>query len=316
MTNATDATLGLRGLSTADLDAVCAVLRASDVAVLGHPDFTPEEVAADLANPDLHAYGMEAGGRLVAYAWVSRQGDSDKVEIDAYVHPEHDDSTLGPALVAFLERRAAELVKAAGHDCALLDLGVYREDDRTRSWLTPRGFETGTTFVRMRIDFDGEYAAQPWPDGLVVRESDSDEDLRTAHDVFERSFTEHYGHVPATDDAWLRRLTERGEDWSRLWLAELDGVAVGMLVGTRQFEPDEDAGYVRTLATLPEARGKGAGKALLREYFRVSSRAGRRAVYLHVDVANVTGALRLYESVGMRPFLTIDAWKKRVPVAG
>ncbi len=31
---------------------------------------------------------------------------------------------------------------------------------------------------------------------------------------------------------------------------------------------------------------------------------------LHVDVANVTGALRLYESVGMRAVLEIDAWGK------
>ena len=34
---------------------------------------------------------------------------------------------------------------------------------------------------------------------------------------------------------------------------------------------------------------------------------------LHVDVANVTGALRLYESVGMRPVLEIDAWAKGEP---
>jgi hypothetical protein len=38
------------------------------------------------------------------------------------------------------------------------------------------------------------------------------------------------------------------------------------------------------------------------------------AVLLHVDVANVTDALRLYESVGKRPVLTIDAWTKRSPV--
>ena len=31
---------------------------------------------------------------------------------------------------------------------------------------------------------------------------------------------------------------------------------------------------------------------------------------LHVDVANVTGALRVYESVGMRAVLEIDAWAK------
>ena len=49
-------------------------------------------------------------------------------------------------------------------------------------------------------------------------------------------------------------------------------------------------------------------------YFDECQRAGRVAVLLHVDVANVTGALRLYESVGMRTVLEIDAWANRVPV--
>jgi hypothetical protein len=33
-----------------------------------------------------------------------------------------------------------------------------------------------------------------------------------------------------------------------------------------------------------------------------------------VDVANVTNALGVYESVGMRPILEVDAWAKRAPV--
>ena len=49
---------------------------------------------------------------------------------------------------------------------------------------------------------------------------------------------------------------------------------------------------------------------MLRDYFARARREGRTAVLLHVDVANVTGALRLYESVGMRAVLEIDAWAK------
>jgi ribosomal protein S18 acetylase RimI-like enzyme len=51
---------------------------------------------------------------------------------------------------------------------------------------------------------------------------------------------------------------------------------------------------------------------LLRHYFSASQAEGRVAVLLHVDVANVTNALGVYESVGMRPILEIDAWAKRV----
>ncbi len=304
-----------RRLGADDLDAVCDLLTASDLAVLGQIDFTPGDIESDLTSDTLEAYGVDHDGRLVGYAWVGRVGDSSKVEIDVYVHPDHPDQGLGPALLTFLEARAKDLAEAGGHDHALLDLGVYRQDERTRGWLSASGFETGTTFVRMRIDLDGPVEPSAGTPRLAVRPAETDEDLRTAHDVAERSFTEHYGHVPTTYDQWHKRLTERGLDFARVWLAEDDGTAIGVLVGNRQFEPDENAGYVRTLGTLPDARGRGAGKALLRHYFAVCQAEGRTAVYLHVDVANVTDALRLYESVGMREFLTIDAWLKRVAVS-
>jgi ribosomal protein S18 acetylase RimI-like enzyme len=152
--------------------------------------------------------------------------------------------------------------------------------------------------------------------GVVVRRlaGDDGEGVQVAYDVNEASFTEHFGHVPTSFESFRARLTEKGDGWSEIWLAELEGETVGMLVGTRQFADDENAGYVRLLGTLPAARGRGVGKALLRTYFDVAQRAGRAAVLLHVDVANVTDALRLYESVGMRPVLTIDAWTKRSPV--
>ena len=119
--------------------------------------------------------------------------------------------------------------------------------------------------------------------------------------------------MPRDFDRFRERFLEHGDGWSSLWLAELDGTPVGLLVGTRQFEEDDDAGYVRRLGVIPAGRGHGVAKALLRHYFSASQAEGRVAVLLHVDVANVTNALGVYSSVGMRPILEIDAWAKRAP---
>jgi ribosomal protein S18 acetylase RimI-like enzyme len=303
-----------RALTPDDLADVVGLVEACDLAVIGYRDFTEDDLAADLKRDDLEAYGWYDGqGTLVGYGWVARVEATSKVEVDVYVRPGHDDA-LGPAVLAEMEQRGLELVAEAGHDEAVLDIGVYRKDERTRAWLVERGFAAGTLFVRMRIDLDGPYPV-PDPAPLVIRRVDgSEDDLRTAHRVSEDSFVEHYGHVPTSFGTWRLRLTEQGPQWAEVWLAELDGAAVGVLVGTEQFAADDNAGYVRTLGTLPTARGKGAGKALLKAYFAASHAAGREAVLLHVDVANVTEALRLYESVGMRPVLEIDAWAKRAPV--
>lgn len=82
------------------------------------------------------------------------------------------------------------------------------------------------------------------------------------------------------------------------------------MVTSRQFESDENADHISILGVLASGRGRGVARAMLRHCFAAAQTGGRTAVLLHVDVANVTGALRLYESAGMRVVLEIDAWAK------
>jgi mycothiol synthase len=299
-----------RRLTPADLDDVCRVLAASDLAVVGFVDFTPDEVSADLRRTDLEAYGWyDDAGTLRGYGSVARTADSNQGELDLYVHPDHD-AALGHAALAMLEARGRELVRAVGQADPWFGVGVYRADTRTRAWLDAAGYEVRTTFTRMRTDLDPASPVRVPPTDVVVRPATDEADLRTAYEIEEESFVEHYGHVRGSYQRWRQRLTENGDDWARVFLGQLGGEPLGVLVTTRQFEPDEDAGYVRTLGVLPAGRGKGIATALLLDCFAAAQRAGRKAVLLHVDVANVTGALRLYESVGMRPVLEIDALAK------
>jgi ribosomal protein S18 acetylase RimI-like enzyme len=303
--------LAPRRLTADDLPAVCRVLEASDLAVVGFVDFTPEEVAADLRRDDLEAYGWyDDAGTLQGYGWVSRTADSNNVEVDLYVHPDHHDAALGHRALGVLEARGRELVAAGGYDEPWFGIGVYRADSRTRGWLEAAGYTVQTTFTRMRVDLDPAQPVEVASTGVVVRRVTDEPDLRAAYAIEEASFLEHYGNVPSTFERWQQRLAKQGPDWAQVFLGEVDGEPVGVMVTTRQFEPDEDAGYVRTLGVLPAARGRGVAKAMLRSCFAAAQAAGRKAVLLHVDVANVTGALGVYESVGMRPVLEIDAFAK------
>ena len=296
-----------------DLDEVVALLAACDTAVVGFVDFTPDEVLADLRRTDHERVGWyDDGGTLVAYGWVSHAPGSNQCEADLYVHPEHD-AALGPEVLAHLEDRAWLLVEHAGYDEPFIGVGVYRQDARAQAWLEGAGYHRGTTFTRMRIQLDHP---TPAPSAAVaIREVQPDDEvgLRVAHEIAEESFVEHFAHVPMTFEAWRKRLTTYGENWSKVWLAEVDGEPVGLMVTTNQFVETDDAGYVRTLGTRTSARGNGVGTALLLDHFARAAADGRTAAILHVDVANVTGALRLYESVGMRPVLEMDAWVKGEP---
>ena len=300
-----------------DAPAIAELLHASDLAVLGHSDYTLTELQGDLRRTDLeHAGWYDETGTLIGYGWVGRVGDSNRVEVDAYVHPDRD-AALGPQVLTVLEARGVELVAEAGHDNAVLDAGVYRQDERTRGWLRDRDFEVATTFTRMRIDLPDPMTDLGPPTGIVVRRSDGgEENLRIAHDVDSRSFTEHYGHVPLTFELYRGRFEENGPGWSSLWLGAVDGEPAGLLIGSRQFVEEDNAGYVRRIGVLPSARGRGLARALLQTYFAAAKHEGRTAVLLHVDQGNVTNALGLYESVGMRAVLQIDAWTKTVTTTG
>lgn len=301
-----------RILSVADLPDVLGILAACDLAVLGRADFTATDVEVDLRNADIEHYGWyDAAGALVVYGWVTRIGESENIQLDVYVDPLADASN-GVEVLERLETRGRELVADAGHGEVVFDIGAHRQDKRTRGWLAERGFEIGTSFARMRIDFDGPVRPPASGEGVALRQSGgSEEDLRIAHALEDEAFVEHYGHVARDFETWRKRWDEHGVGWCTLWLAELEGGAVGLLVGTEQFVEDEDAGYVRTLGVVPAGRGRGVAKALLGGYFAAQQAVGRAGVLLHVDVQNVTNALALYESVGMRPVLIIDAWTKR-----
>jgi mycothiol synthase len=293
-----------------DLDEVAALLAACDTAVVGFVDFTPDEVLADLRRADHERVGWyDDGGTLVAYGWLSHAPGSNQCEMDIYVHPDHD-AALGAEVLAHFEDRARLLVEHAGYDEPVIGVGIYRQDDRARAWVEAAGYHRGTTFTRMRIELDHPTPA-PSP-SVTIREVEPDDKagLRVAHEIAEESFVEHFGHVPVSFEAWRKHLTTYGEGWSKVWLAEVDSEPAGVMVTTNQFVETDDAGYVRTLGTRTRARGKGVGTALLLEHFARAAADGRTAAILHVDVSNVTGALRLYESVGMRPVLEIDAWVK------
>jgi ribosomal protein S18 acetylase RimI-like enzyme len=115
------------------------------------------------------------------------------------------------------------------------------------------------------------------------------------HDVSPSNFTEFY-------------VKQRHFDPSLWLLAWDDGDLAGFVLATSEHLGDPDLGWVGTLGVRPAWRRRGLGEALLRAAFAELYARGRRRVGLGVDTENVSGALRLYERVGMRPLLRHDNW--------
>ena len=129
------------------------------------------------------------------------------------------------------------------------------------------------------------------------------------------------GPPRSDDEAWRRRRALYGE-----WIGEedafvavardgRDGRAVGYAFVTLNgagatWGRPERFGYVESLALLPEARGDGTGRALLRAVWDEVERVGASEVRLGVLAANAP-ARGFYEALGFRPFeLTVRATRR------
>ncbi|MFC4585436.1 GNAT family N-acetyltransferase [Sphaerisporangium corydalis] len=312
-----------------DVPAIYGLVSACDAEVLGHPDMTEADVADWLAEPgfdltrdgwlvyarpgdagDEAADGGDGGGNAGPVGWglAQRHGTSDNVDVDVYAR----DAAVSAWLWDTVLRRARELATEAGHPHARADITIYRQDDAKRALAEEHGFKAATGFHRLRADHAGvDPGSLP---GVEVRQAAGSEELtRAAHRIHQVGFAEHFGFVPKEYDQWREDFESAStHDWSQLLLAEVDGRPAAMLLGSDMFADDENCGYVRILSVLPEYRGRGLGRLLLRHAFAADERRGRAGTYLHVDTNNTSPALDLYLSVGMRPVLAMDVWRRTV----
>ena len=112
-------------------------------------------------------------------------------------------------------------------------------------------------------------------------------------------------------ERWKTHTTGFGSWLERSFMAvSPDGDIVGYLLSHRYENDDELLGakyaWVDNIGTLAEWRGRGVATQLLRSALRAYGEAGLEFAAINVDSDNPTGAYRLYESLGFRP------WRRRV----
>ena len=141
---------------------------------------------------------------------------------------------------------------------------------------------------------------------IEVREA-SPEELRAAGDVAARAYEEFFDlGGPDEDLTYLARIRDAEERAERttVLVAVHDDVIVGSLTLEldRRTNPDDDPlpahrAHIRMLGVHPEARSRGAGRALMHEAEDRARAAGKTEITLHTTRL-MTAAHGLYESLG------------------
>jgi len=286
----------LRPPITADAEAVLEIVLARDVADVGAPDFSLEDLRADWAAPGVT---LEHDARVATGADGALRGYALLLGDDAHVavHPSAEGEGLGTVLRGWAEARAAE------RGTSVLRQFAAGSNDRARRLLGAAGYAPAQHYFRLRADL----GALPPAPAADLRRFETPADDAAVHALVEQAFSEIEGNDRLSLEAWRAKgVGKPGFDPELCLLLEDAGGLAGAARGERW---ENGTGYVAELAVAARARGRGHGRALLLGLFDAFRRAGLQHAELSVHGRN-RGALRLYESVGMRPTWEAERWEK------
>jgi ribosomal protein S18 acetylase RimI-like enzyme len=233
------------------------------------------------------AWVWEEDGRIVASTTYGVHGDA--ANIRGVVASE------GRGLREEILERGEAFARAEGAKKILT--GAAEPDDEARAAFELRGYREARRFYEMEIELTGEPPEPVLPDGLTVDELRADE-YAAFYEALNESFAEHWEWHPEPFEAWLeRRQGQHRDEHGPVWFVVRDGDELAGV--TRNDASVAGGGYIGAIGVRPAWRGKGVAKALLYRTFAEFWRRGTTRVTLDVDSENATGAVALYERVGM-----------------
>jgi ribosomal protein S18 acetylase RimI-like enzyme len=295
--------------TAADAERIAALINARFRALHGVSEETAQGVAEWFDLPFLDAeadmrLAVGPDGAAEGYADVSLPEDgTPPAMIDVRVRPEAAEALS--LLLAWAQERAAERVGAEGR----IQIFADRDDHPLSRSLGEAGYAVVRSAYEMERSIEGELEPAIWPDGLEVRTFDL-RDGEAVHAAQDEAFAGDWFYHPVSHDVWLKASHAAGVD-SGLSSVVWAGDAIAGLCLTRPAHgEDESTGWIGDLAVRAPWRRQGLGEALLRHSFVVFAQAGKRAAGLGVDRDNATGALALYEKVGLRVVRQSDTWER------
>jgi mycothiol synthase len=270
-----------------DAPAVAALISAEEERLYGRPGRLTGADILMFLQYSKESWVWDEDGRMLASASYGVHGDA------ANVRGIVADKGRGLG-TEILERGEAF---ARGEGTKRIWTGAPEPDLAARELFESHGYREVRRFYEMAIELTEEPPAPVLPVGLVVDELSEDE-YEAFYEALNEAFAEHWEWHPDPFDEWLaRRQGQHRDEHGPVWFVVRDGDEIAAV--TRNDVSIGGGGYVGAIGVRPAWRGRGLGKALLQRTFAEFWRRGTRRITLDVDSQNATGAVALYERVGM-----------------
>lgn len=289
-----------RAATPADVEAITELIAACELDLDGVAEIDRGDVEMSFEqagyDPALDCVLVLDGGEPVGWAEVHA------TRAEADVRPSHRGRGVGAALLRWTEGRARETGQATVSqmvtDANLAAAALFRAN----------GYEPTETAWALQIRFDdGPPPAPAPPPGITIRPFERGRDERAAYEVIEGAFGEWIDRAPQSFEEWVTQFPAHPAFAPERSPLAFEG---DELVGAITYldYADSDEGWVQQLATKATHRHRGIARALLYTAFGSAHESGKPACGLSTN--SRTGALALYEKVGMRVRRSYTRWSK------
>ncbi len=251
---------------------------------------------------------LDRAGNVAGAGFVFHRDPHVTIHAWGLVHEAHLGVGIGRCLHDWIIERARAVVGMAPDDARVVVLqNTFDGDAAAEAFLEAADYAQTRHYWRMLIELREPPAPPEWPDGLALAALDPERDLEAVVRASREAFQDHYGTVVGSFEAEVERTRhwiERDPTFDPSLQFLVSAIEAGEIAGFCFCAPhdagDATTAYVQALGVRPAWRRRGLGRALLLHAFGEFHRRGVDKVALHVDAQSLTGATRLYESVGMR----------------
>jgi mycothiol synthase len=279
-------------------DVIAELLNEHAQSAFGETEIAEAEVRHWFGMPDVWIRVAERDDNLVGYLdAVKRRGGA--VELD----------------IRTTELDVAKALLAAGAAHAgsgVLRVVVQGEDEILREAVEADGWKPVRHSFQMRIDLNDEVPEPRWPDGISARTIQPG-DEQPLYEANAEAFADDWAFVRQPFEQWSSEAFGRENfDPALVLVAKEGGEVAGFSINGWHASGDPQFGWIGSLGVRPQWRRRGLATALLHQSFRDFRERGATRVGLGVDAENPTGAVDLYEGVGMEVARRNVTYEKRL----
>jgi GNAT superfamily N-acetyltransferase len=317
---------GFRG--EPDYAHILAAINASKVADQVERSDTLDDIARSYAHlhhcdPYQDMVFAEVDGETVGYSRVwwdfNSEGDWLGMQV-AFLQPAWRRKGIGTAMLRQNERRLRQIADRllaegtiAPQTRLYLDAFAMDTEAGAQALLQNEGYTPVRYEFSMLRPLTEPVEVTPMPEGLEVRPV-RPEDIRKVWDAAQEAFRDHWNAILEPEEE-LQKILEDPDSDPGLWQVGWDGDQVaGSVMNFFDSEENQEynrkRGYTEGISVRRPWRKRGLARALLTRSLKMFQDMGMQEAALGVDTENLSGALRLYESVGFRPVKRQTIYRK------